>query len=298
VGQASVPNHPNCGTFSYSPNEEKGGELHQIVQELIHEAERRVGPIHIVVFPECSLTETQFDFLSVDLVKRKIMLIAGVAQGSYDRQKARNEAVVATADIAKPTERSLYSQRKHHRWCLDREQIVRYGLSGQLDPRQFWWEDIAVDERLLRFYPLREWLCMSVLICEDLARLDPVGQYIRAVGPDLVIALLCDGPQLATRWPAYHATVLADDPGSSVLTITSLGMSNLSRPTSRRFDGSERIIGMWRDPHVGFVEIRLPADNNAAVLSLRRHDVHTRTIDGREKAGNSGSPAYGGLTFI
>jgi len=52
---------------------------------------------------------------------------------------------------------------------------------------------------------------LTVLICEDLARLDPVNDLVRAVGPNLVMSLLMDGPQLTTRWPARYATVLADD---------------------------------------------------------------------------------------
>jgi hypothetical protein len=55
---------------------------------------------------------------------------------------------------------------------------------------------------------------------------------MNAIGPNLVIALLMDGPQLENRWPARYATVLAEDPGSAVLTVTSLGMvrrSNYAR---------------------------------------------------------------------
>jgi 5-methylcytosine-specific restriction enzyme A len=55
---------------------------------------------------------------------------------------------------------------------------------------------------------------------------------MRSVGPNLVVALLMDGPQLTARWPARYASVLADDPGSSVLTLTSLGMCLRSRSTT------------------------------------------------------------------
>jgi hypothetical protein len=46
----------------------------------------------------------------------------------------------------------------------------------------------------------------------------------------LLIALLMDGPQLKSRWSGRYAGVLAEDPGSSVLTLTSLGMALRSRP--------------------------------------------------------------------
>ena len=63
---------------------------------------------------------------------------------------------------------------------------------------------------------IRETATLSVLICEDLARYDPVLTVMNAIGPNLVIALLMDGPQLERRWCGRYATALADDPGSSV----------------------------------------------------------------------------------
>lgn len=120
------------------------------------------------------------------------------------------------------------------------------------------------------FISLRPWLTMSVLICEDLARPDPVGDLARAVGPNLIIALLMDGPQLADRWPARYAASLADDPGSSVLTVTSTGMSILSRPQ----EGENRsdVIALWKDARTGKArELQLP--ENAAALVLRNGSV-------------------------
>ena len=121
-------------------------------------------------------------------------------------------------------------QQKHHRWRLDKSQITQYGLGAQLDPSCDWWEHHSVRSRDLNFIVARDWLAMSVLICEDLARQDPVSDLLRSVGPNLVIALLMDGPQLASRWPGRYATVLADDPGCSVLTLTSLGMTVRCEP--------------------------------------------------------------------
>jgi len=70
------------------------------------------------------------------------------------------------------------------------------------------------------FYVFRYGMSMATLICEDLARIDPVQTVIRAIGPNLVIALLMDGPQWQRRWSGRYATVLADDPGSAVLSVT------------------------------------------------------------------------------
>ena len=73
-----------------------------------------------------------------------------------------------------------------------------------------WIEHIEIPPRVLQFYMLNRKIVVSTLICEDLAQADPIGDVIRAVGPNLVIALLADGPQLASRWPAdgQHDTLL------------------------------------------------------------------------------------------
>ena len=92
-----------------------------------------------------------------------------------------------------------------------------------------YWEHIGIQKRVLYFATLNA-MTWTVLVCEDLARQDPAADLIRAVGPNLLIALLMDGPQLSRRWPARYASVLAEDPGTSVLTLTSLGMAERSRP--------------------------------------------------------------------
>jgi hypothetical protein len=118
----------------------------------------------------------------------------------------------------------VLTQAKHHRWKLDRSQIEQYELT-RLDTCKSWWEHIDLSSREFMFCSLGKGRVISVLVCEDLARPDPVGDLIRAVAPNLVIALLMDGPQLKTRWPARYAASLASDPGSSVLSVTSIGMS-------------------------------------------------------------------------
>ena len=131
----------------------------------------------------------------------------------------------------------------------------------------------------MNFFSLQPWLTMGVLICEDLARQDPVGDLIRAVGPNLVVALLMDGPQLASRWPARYATVLADDPGSSVLTLSSLGMVLLSKPFDKP---TSRVVGLWKDyTSRDAVEIELPPRKKGVVLSLTRQLREEFSADGR-----------------
>ena len=60
---------------------------------------------------------------------------------------------------------------------------------------------------------------------KDLAQIDEAAHVMRSVGPTIVIIPLLDGPQLSSGWAARYASVLADDPGSAVLTLTSYGMA-------------------------------------------------------------------------
>lgn len=97
-------------------------------------------------------------------------------------------------------------------------------------------------------------------------------------GPTLVVALLLDGPQLARRWPCRYASVIADDPGSTVLTLTSFGMAARSRPPGTR---RSRVVAHWNDRAAGVQEIAL-GPGAAAVLvqaSIRRSTLWT--ADGR-----------------
>ena len=116
---------------------------------------------------------------------------------------------------------------------------------------------------------------MSVLICEDLARPDPVGEVVRAVGPNLIIALLSDGPQLNSRWPSRYAGVLADDPGSSVLTVTSAGMAKLSKSGDPAKDRPD-VIAFWRDAKTGSTEIVCPKDARGSASFGGRQDAWVR----------------------
>jgi hypothetical protein len=154
-------------------------------------------------------------------------------------------------------------QSKHHAWALSTSQIRQYGLSERLSARKLWWEDTKLHPRKLNFFRLNGWLTTCCLICEDLARQDPVAELVRTIGPNLLVALLMDGPQLTNRWSARYASVLADDPGCSVLTLTSIGMVRLSRA----FGSPEsRVIALWKDQTTGSVPIDLPYDAEAVVL--------------------------------
>jgi hypothetical protein len=162
---------------------------------------------------------------------------------------------------------------------IDKDQIQNYHLGSSLHPSRDYWENTKILPRKLNIVAASDWLTMCHLICEDLARHDPVTQLVRSVGPSLVIALLLDGPQLKNRWPARYASVLADDPGSSVLTFTSLGMATRSRPTGEK---PSRVIALWKDCVGRATEVVLEDDKEAVILTLCAEPRKEWTADGRQ----------------
>lgn len=138
----------------------------------------------------------------------------------------------------------------------------------------------------MRFVVNRGHEVITALVCEDLARNDPVMPLLNAVGPNLVVALLMDGPQLISRWPGRYATVLSDDPGSAVLTVTSLGMVMRSRAPDKPMPGNNgrRCIAIWREPDQGAQELDLPDGAHALVLALSSHPVRQTALDLRDDA--------------
>jgi len=126
-----------------------------------------------------------------------------------------------------------YRQNKHHRWFLDEAQINQYHLAGALHPSVQWWEAMTVPRRSVQFVEPGEGITFVAVVCEDLARLNEVADMLRAVAPAVAVTPLLDGPQLSSRWTARYASVLADDPASAVLTLTSYGMVGRCRPAGR-----------------------------------------------------------------
>jgi hypothetical protein len=248
------------------------------VAKVFDEASRVAGHIDGIVLPELSLRPGEPQAIAK---KTGVSFVVGGCGISPEHGKpGLNFASVSTPNF------SGIEQSKHHRWRLDERQITQYDLGQRLDPSRQWWEHIQVGPRELNFVTLADWLVLSFLICEDLARIDPVNQLLHAVGPSLVIALLMDGPQLASRWPARYATVLADDPGSSVLTLTSLGMCVSSRAPEPGKEPS-RVVALWKDAFSGPVQIELPKEKTGIVLNLRRHKIEEFTADGRSDLGET-----------
>ena len=283
------------GMFSYIPG---SGPSPELIKQLIETAESTVGSVDGVVLPELAMTEEEFDELSKAIVNSSRFLISGVSTSGEKGGCGQNKALWDTPiRFGKVVLVGRYKQGKHHRWKITKPQIVQYGIGASLHPEANWWESISIGPRSIGFASLRRWLTMSVLICEDLARPDPVGDILRAVGPNLIIALLADGPQISSRWPGRYAAALADDPGSSVLTLTSAGMSRLSKGTPGAPDRSG-VIALWRDPLTGVRELELRSNEKALLLNLTVRYEREWTADGREDNAWSGYPILAGFHAI
>jgi hypothetical protein len=272
------------GFFEYEP--QQSFHIQDNLMRLLEAAEVQVGQISAVVLPESALNEAEADAAEHALGERVGFLLAGV------RGHRRNYAYLG---VRHPSYLARYYQDKHHRWRIDAAQIQQYGLQRSLDPRRLWWEPMQVRPREINFVCANPWLCMAPLICEDLARPDPVADVIRAVGPNLVIALLMDGPQLSARWPGRYASTLADDPGSSILTVTSLGMALRSVPPGMK---PRPTVALWKDPAEGAREIDLEPGAEAVVLTVQAEFVEEFTADGRSDHGAAVRLVLAGITQI
>lgn len=243
-----------------------------LVESLYREANRRLGGIDGVILPELAITDQQFRVLR-DKLPQECFLLAGVGHSAIGAQRGVNEVRLSFPTLDEVV------QRKHHPWKLNEAQVIQYSLGGRLSPSRDWWEYADFTDRHLSFISISEDLVMCALICEDLARPDPVAEIVRTVGPNLVIALLMDGPQTKERWAARYASVLADDPGCSVLSLTSVGMAELSRPAAG--PSRSRVVALWKDALKGATEIELPARCDAVAVSLSIRYREEFTADGR-----------------
>src|SRR5262249_40347748 len=154
----------------------------------------------------------------------------------------------------------------------------QYHLGGALHPRVRWWEAMDVPRREIQFIELGDEITLVSLVCEDLAQIDDVAEVIRSVGPTMVITPLLDGPQLPSRWSARYASVLADDPGSTVVTLTSFGMVQRCRPNGREVSP---VVALCKDPVRGTREIRLETGAHGILLTLCGDYLTRRSADGR-----------------
>lgn len=272
--KGSLRNLPEgMGFFACSPRAWQGKPPIARLRKLLLAAERQVGKVQMLVFPEGVLRASDVEVMCREL---QVTVVGGVQEPPGQDGWCSNSAAVATPIGPIPV---MEQQPKHHRWRIDAAQIEAYGIGSSLSPERTWWEGIAIPERRLTFWNPAAWCSFCVLICEDLARQDPVADLVRAVGPNLVIALLLDGPQLESRWSARCATVLADDPGSSVLTLTCLGMAKLSRVAGKPVSTA---VALWKDGlSKRTQELSLDSGSEGLVLTLSARSREEWTADGR-----------------
>lgn len=280
------------GFYEFVPSEKLDLEL---VSRMITTAMDEVDSVDVVVLPESAVDESDINDLEALLDRHGVVsLITGVRQRSEQPGcSSGNWVHIGISPIlekgkAPPTstgeEWFHIRQQKHHPWSLDEAQIYQYHLGGALHPHVRWWEAIEVPRRAIQFVELGDGITLASLVCEDLAEIDEVADVLRSVGPTAVFTPLLDGPQLTSRWSARYASVLADDPGSAVLTLTSFGMVERCRPHGRN---SSTVIGLWKDPVRGFREIPLESGAQGVILTVCGDRATRRTYDGRWPVDNA-----------
>ncbi len=281
--------------FHYSGGQQRYNN--NILLKMLDEIEESVNRVHLIVFPEQALTENERDEILFELTARYDnrsdknrtqlpMVMAGIRPENQREYSADakdfelNKVVLSTFFAGKWYQTE---QPKHHRWKLDRYQIRQYNLGGVLAGSRDWWEAIPYTQRKVSILAPNGWLALCPLICEDLARQEPVAEVIRGIGPTIIIAILLDGPQIPARWSARYASVLADDPGSSVLTVSSLGMtlrSKKDKSVSEEDTGS-REVALWRDAREGFEQLEIAEGKAGILLNTSAKWIPELTADGR-----------------
>lgn len=302
--EGDTQHYESVGYFTYDPG--RWEEVSKAVQLIDNVRKRGVDP-HILVFTETAFNEETYTEL-LELLSASYgsgdprmmpMVVAGVSR--RENSLIYNELRMATHFAGKWYE---LSQQKHHRWQLDERQIRQYGLQGHLSTARPLFERNVVGQRRLTFYAPTPWLVLCPLICEDLARIEPASELIRGIGPTLVLALLLDGPQMDGRWPARYASVLADDPGTGVLTVTSYGAASASRkedevssPVAGDADPETSqpvVVASWKDATSRFVT--LPAAKDQALLiTLTARAAKEFTLDGRASNNKAASFRLDGI---
>ena len=273
------------GLFEFEPSESLDLDL---VDRTLVAARDEVSNVDVVVLPESAVDASEIDELETLLDRHGVIYLqAGVRERSKQPGRLGANWVHVGVNPRLHRGRVLDSepgggwlhirQNKHHRWSLDEAQIYQYNLAGALHPKIRWWEAMDVPRRSLQLLQVGE-ITIASLVCEDLAQNDGVAEIIRSVGPTIVVAVLLDGPQLTSRWAARYASVLADDPGSAVLTLTSYGMVQRSRPPGH--DPSS-VVALWKDPERGTREISLEPGAHGVILTLSGDRATRRSADGR-----------------
>ena len=267
------------GFFAFEPAEELDLGL---VERVLMAATEEVDGVDIVVLPESAVPDTAIEELEAVLQRHGVqVLVAGVRQARAGAGGLASNWVHIGVSLGGRWWH--YRQDKHHRWFLDGRQINRYGLGDALDPHVRWWEAMAVPRRSVQFLELSSGITLVAVVCEDLARMDEVADLLRAVGPTLITTILLDGPQLSTRWTARYASILVDDPGSAVLTLTAYGFVQRSRTGGRP---PPPFVMLWKDTRRGVREVQLDEGAQGVLVTVALDHARRRAADGRTPVDN------------
>jgi hypothetical protein len=282
------------GFFEFAPSRPLDLDL---VDRTLRAAREEVGNVDIVMMPESAVEEGEISDLETLLDRQGVASlrtgVRGRSPGSGQRPGnwvhiGVNPRLDPSGPLGAggPQDWFHLRQNKHHRWSLDESQILQYHLGSVLHPHIRWYESIDTPRPSVQFMETGAGTLTANIVCEDLTQNDEVEEIIRSVGPTFMTAFLLDGPQLASRWGARYAGVLADDPGAAVLTLTSYGMALRSRPG--RLNPST-VIALWKDSTGGAREIPLEPGAHAVLLTVCGDVATRRSADGRRPADTGAS---------
>src|SRR5262249_39103935 len=113
------------------------------------------------------------------------------------------------------------------------------------------------------------------------------------IGPTMLIAILMDGPQLRERWAGRYASVLADDPGTSVLSVSPLGFTQ--RSVGSNGESGSPQVGLWKDSESGYTDIKMSAGMGGVLLTVDARSRTELTSDGRNDLGNAATFVRAGV---
>lgn len=300
------------------PDDDNIDEFIAFVDALVRKAAADGNLINGIIFPEYSLNwrvhqkivafvlaqcESERNGSQAQSTEQSIYnTIEFVISGSSDNCNGESGNFILTtqifdelsgSDIHKQTMST--SRAKHHRWQMTNGQIKTYdfgkgfknGNGAEEKERELYWEKITIPRRRFHAHSFRDRSVFSTLICEDLARAEPVHKFVRAIGPNIIFVLLMDGCQIEQRWPARYAMGLAEDPGSAVVTLTSRALikrSNLTRAGARSGYVSSWSVGLARNPYGDPQRVDCDRYAEAVVLKFTAKKSNELTIDGRRSA--------------
>jgi len=165
------------------------------------------------------------------------------------------------AFVLGPSGRELWTQDKHHPYSISAEQIAQWGLQRQLGKVKR--NEVGTSTRkkvVIRDIPGSGRFC--VVVCEDLARSEPVQNAIRDFGVDMGVVVVMNGLFSESGWRLRHAVNLAEEPGSRIAIGNSCAI--LARMEPRPTSPDLRSLAYYVLPNHGLTSVTLPPRASAS----------------------------------